>query len=76
MAVYMLGQWAFWLKYQWQHAVDGGSFGAFSWAFMMIAGTFLNDWYKVSQHCFFFFELTGIHNEERLLISHILPCEE
>jgi hypothetical protein len=76
MAVYMLGQWAFWLKYQWQHAVDGGSFGAFSWAFMMIAGTFLHDWHKVSQHCFLFFELTGVHSEERLLISHILPCEE
>jgi hypothetical protein len=48
MAIYMLGQWAFWLKYQWHNAVDGGSFGAFSWAFVMIAGTFLNDWNEVS----------------------------
>lgn len=47
MAIYMLGQWAFWLKYQWEHAVDGGSFGAFSWAFMMITGTLLYDWCKV-----------------------------
>ena len=55
MTIYMLGQWAFWLKYQWGNADDGGSFGAFSWAFLMIAGTFLNDWNKVSQFMVFFY---------------------
>jgi hypothetical protein len=46
MAVYMLGQWAFWMKYQWRNAIDGGSFGVFSWTFIMIAGTLLYDCYK------------------------------
>jgi hypothetical protein len=57
MAFYMLGQWAFWLKYQWAHGIDGGSFGVFSWASIMIVGTLLYDWYKVSQYCFFIFRL-------------------
>jgi hypothetical protein len=45
----MLGQWAFWLKYH-PNADDGGILGVFSWAFIMIAGTFLNDWREVSKN--------------------------
>ncbi len=53
MAVYMLGQWAFWLKYH-PNADDGGILGFFCWTFIMIAGTFLNDWREVSKNWVFF----------------------
>jgi hypothetical protein len=46
--VYMVGQWTFFFKLQWTQVIDGGSFGAFSWALLMIGGTFLNDWNEVN----------------------------
>jgi hypothetical protein len=46
MTLFMLGEWAFWLKLQFQTAAS--SFEAVSWTFVIIAGTFLNDWNKVS----------------------------
>jgi hypothetical protein len=51
MTLFMLGEWAFYLKVQWEY--KSCSFEALSWAFVIIAGTFLDDWNKVSQHFFF-----------------------
>jgi len=52
MAIYILCQWTFFMKFQFSHMVEGGSLGAFSWAFPMLAGSLLNDWNEVSQHHF------------------------
>ncbi len=43
MAIYMVFQWTFYMKIQWKGDVDGGSWGAFSWTFIMPARSILAD---------------------------------
>ena len=52
MAFYMLCQYTFFMKIQWSLMIEGGSLGAFSWAFLMLAGSLLNDWNEASLHDF------------------------
>ena len=73
MAVYMLGQWAFFLKFQWENALDGGSFGAFSWAFPMLAGSLLNDWNEVSRYEFLFSKLVDSCGSKTLQWNIAIP---
>jgi hypothetical protein len=54
ITVYLVGQWTFFFNLQRTEVIDGGSFGAFSWAILMIGGTFLNDWNEVSNQYFIF----------------------
>jgi hypothetical protein len=58
MTLFMLGEWAYFLKLQFQCSPSISE--PISWAFVMIAGTFLNDWNEVSQHYFLFFKLVDI----------------
>jgi hypothetical protein len=58
MTLFMLGEWTFSMELQWKHSAC--SFEALSWAFVMIAGTFLNDWNEVSQHDFLFYKLASV----------------
>ena len=53
MGIFMVCQWTFYLKLQWR-VLEGGSLGAFHWAFLMLAGSMLNDWNEVSQHDSYF----------------------
>ncbi len=60
MAIYIVSQWTFYMKIQWKGAIDGGAFGAFSWAFVMLAGSILTDWNEVSQYDLLVLKLTGL----------------
>jgi hypothetical protein len=59
MAIYLVGQWTFYLKFEWKNVINGGSFAMFSWAFPMLCGSILNDWNEVSQFDLLFLKLTG-----------------
>jgi hypothetical protein len=54
ITIYIVGQWTFFFKLQWAQVIDGGSFGAFSWALLMVAGSFLNDWNQVNDQYFLY----------------------
>jgi hypothetical protein len=58
ITIYVVCQWTFYMKIQWKRVLEGGSFGAFSWAFLMLAGSLLNDWNEVGQCKFLFLMLT------------------